>query len=742
MGSRDNLISNLLESGFEDSIDGALRQNLRSKARFDDIYTMSDSDSLQIALFKLLLSQLKYFPCTIIKSLISQNDFDINYVINENTLSLLQCACQFGQIAMVKFLLENGANIHLKFLGKTPLYLAASSNSNNADSVVSLLLKYGAVLDFETFSTVCTRGNVNMIDHMLLMCRGEILSMIHVSDPTTRSTLLMSACKQKDERVVRFLLDNGAISTIHHKDIDGQSALMYASKVGKSEIIEQLLLNDGNHQTINTRDNQGRTALMHAITAGKYDAVSILLQRGAMRNTNTDKTLLMLACIAKHSGIVRLLLNSGEAVNYVDNKGQTALMHACRNGAIDAVDILLEYDANLDSIDFNGDNAILHAFAAQAHRAVTKIILKGPTRYTINLPNQFGITPLMYASEQNDLQNTKLLLQHGATDVINETDEDGITALTHAVADKYFSDEIFSVLLRNGAGHSLFVYSKSMHANAIDLIIKNGHYRGLTIIMRDALEMINSKDTTNGKTILIYCCETHDVQAVSTLFNNPQHQHININQSDDEGRTAFIATCSLGFSFTDEANAIANILLDQRDIDVKSTTRYRRTALWHAAQNGHWNITSKLLDRFDWDSQVLYDVNVSVWDNMVNLRSLSDSKQFGNFILIVQRLLTMGIQLPIDLYHKANLQRLLAILKTHQTEEELLDADNIQLFYYGVKALLKDSKSLNNNQDENSCHKKIRMGNILVCFNWKGMQLCSNYFHLTDSVEVRLLDYL
>jgi len=91
---------------------------------------------------------------------------------------------------------------------------------------------------------------------------------------------------------------------------------------------------------------------------------------------------------------IRLLINHGVNVNWVNNLGLTPLLIACIWGYVEVAQLLLEKGAEVDK------------------------------------PNQIGMTPLYVASQNGHLDMARLLLEKGAD--INKTNHKGWTPL-HAV---------------------------------------------------------------------------------------------------------------------------------------------------------------------------------------------------------------------------------------------------------------------------------------------------------------------
>ena len=158
----------------------------------------------------------------------------------------LSWAAEIGHEAMVKLLLEKGAELETKddICGQTPL-LWATRNGNEA--VVKLLLEKGAELDAKDRNS---------------------------------QTPLSWAAQNGHEAVVKLLLEKGA--GLETKDnMYGQTPLLWATRNG-SEAVVKLLLEKG--AELETKDNIcGQTPLSWAAWNGHEAVVKLLLEKGAKK---------------------------------------------------------------------------------------------------------------------------------------------------------------------------------------------------------------------------------------------------------------------------------------------------------------------------------------------------------------------------------------------------------------------------------------------------------------------------
>ena len=222
------------------------------------------------------------------------------------------------------------------------------------------------------------------------------------------NSIFMHACLNGDKSMAYKILlakDEGKESLkVDERNKAGQDALMLASIGGHKEVVE-LLLAKGMEDLfqVNRSDKDGNTALYYAYMSkgkGAYDTFKMLLQSGAEAD-----------------------------VKNVDNK--TPLMAACIGGNLQIVRELIEkHKLDVNAVDKQGDRPIHYATQNDSNEIFQELVAKG-VDVDVNARNKEGVTPLMVAIMNGDLDRVKLLLKQPDIDV-NLYDKNGNTAVIYA----------------------------------------------------------------------------------------------------------------------------------------------------------------------------------------------------------------------------------------------------------------------------------------------------------------------
>jgi ankyrin repeat protein len=138
---------------------------------------------------------------------------------------------------------------------------------------------------------------------------------VNIQDNTQQSAYLIATSEVGDDpRLLNLTLQHGA--DVRSLDSYNGTGLIRAADRGHVAIVQALLVTP---ITVDHVNRLGWTALLEAVILGDGDA--------------------------RHTEVVRLLVDAGANVNIADREGITALAHARERGYIDMVNILEQADA-------------------------------------------------------------------------------------------------------------------------------------------------------------------------------------------------------------------------------------------------------------------------------------------------------------------------------------------------------------------------------------------------------------
>ncbi|WP_028331068.1 ankyrin repeat domain-containing protein [Brachyspira alvinipulli] len=295
------------------------------------------------------------------------------YNVNINDLdyedfTLLSHAVMDNNIEMAKLLLKYKADVNTVVNdGDTALILAVD---NNNMEMVKLLLSHAADIDYQGF-----RGRT------ALFCALEYN-------------------RKENIEMVKLLIKNKAdVNIAYDGDYENEETpLMYAVMKGYKETVKILIANKAD---INRRNRNNANALIYAYMFGHEDIADILLQNGS---DSLDKSLKV--CDLNQSTLLNLNVPLINAAHYSTN--EVFLQKLIDSGAYKDYD----YDTALrEAASYNNINAV-------------KVLIKNNA--DVNVQNRGGMTALMSACRNGNLEMTKMLLDAGADKSIKRGNYDAL----------------------------------------------------------------------------------------------------------------------------------------------------------------------------------------------------------------------------------------------------------------------------------------------------------------------------
>ncbi len=394
-----------------------------------------------------------------------------------------------GQLRVVTFLLDHGADISLKSNGQTALHVAAAAGHK---AMVELLLSRNAAVD--------ARDNADWTPLYDVAQRGyravaEAL-LAHKADVNARAsdgrTPLHRASDPGDPAMITLLLANGA--DINAADAKGKTPLITAAMNRRNaKAIEALIAAKAR---LDAADDGGRTALSYAAELGQAENVKLLL--AAKADPNAGKVNLPLHCAIKSTsaGIVEALLKAGADANRV-----------CK--------VTWAVQVFGGSTYGNPEIAPLALAAAEPRLDVIKPLLAAKAD-----PNSKRVdgVPIIF-SALNDAELMKAFLDAGAKPNVDDGSGNHRTPLSNASDPK-----VISLLL--GAGADPEVNLPLINAaNAGSLPVAEALLKGGA--------NPNAVTAWNGKTALHYATENKNSEMVNLLLK----YKADVNARNNQGLT-------------------------------------------------------------------------------------------------------------------------------------------------------------------------------------------------------------
>jgi ankyrin repeat protein len=268
---------------------------------------------------------------------------------------------------------------------------------------------------------------------------------------------LYAAIRANDLRQLTGLLDAGTGPNVQGPE--GTTPLMAAAVVGSVDAMKVLI---DRRADVNAQNAVGSTALMWSVTDAKK--ARLLLDHGANVNlaSRSGRTALIVAAFSNPSAdVVRMLLGKGANVAVMDQRKFTPMSAATYGNDTGTIRLLLDASADINTPDtFIGLTPLINAAGNRNLEAVKLLLAKGANvnavSKTENLPRiqtgivEFGgFTPLLMAVPFGPPEIVKTLMDAGAK--VNVQDYRGFTPLMLAAAADQANPETVKLLLARSA---------------------------------------------------------------------------------------------------------------------------------------------------------------------------------------------------------------------------------------------------------------------------------------------------
>ena len=442
------------------------------------------------------------------------------------------------------------------------------------------------------------------------------------------ATALHWAVYRDDLEIVDMLL--GAQAKVNIANRDGVTPLSMACLYGNVSIVKRLLSAGANAKELGLN---GETTLMLAARNGNPEVIKLLLNSGVNVNAKEPKrgtTALMWAVEQRHPAAVKVLLDGGADFaaqsggaglprNYMAARVNTsdvelaARRHAAAAAAGRTYQEQLTYELGVlaNSVGRRGDGAAV----ATPPAVDTEVVVAGLVG-----AGGGGLTPLVFAAREGDIESAKLLIDAGAN--VNQVTNYGWTPLLIATNNRHYKLGAFLIergadvnIANKGGWTPLYLATDNRNIEGGDYPVPKmdlDHLDFIKILLdKGANPNVPVKDNTltrtiftmqwffeTGATAFVRAAQSSDTTLMKLLLQfgaDPQAR-------TEHGDTALTAAAGIGWvegvtyehSAKDNVDAV-RMLLDL-DLDANAANKDGRTPLMGAALKGRNEVVQLLVD--------------------------------------------------------------------------------------------------------------------------------------------------
>ena len=461
-------------------------------------------------------------------------DVNEKFVNEDNTyISALNTAAQNGDLRMVGFLIEHGANIEYSCSLLTPF--VTNRHLWKIRDVIAIGIPPDYVSEKRAFLTAVDNGYIELVSEMVRLG-------FDLNEAEAQVNYLKVAIKNFDNEMIKYLLDRLDMSVVAPKYTP--ETLVTAIDNGYSDIAINII--ESGFDSTQTYSENMETVLHKAVMCNNIDVARALLDNGANPNAMNKllDTPLSIAIKKGFTDLCFLLSEKGASLNHADKEGNTPLLLAIQKDNHELIKKFIDGGADVNVKNKNADNALLYA-VKNANSELTSFLIKRGAK--LNITNNDFNTPLILSCQAGD-QNVVRILVEGGADVnfmnsdlntpllaavkprnasivrfliskganINEKNRATMSPIVKAVLCK--DDEIVKLLIDNGADTNITYTQYNVTKTLLQIAFDSDNMHIFELIAKSGVNL-NLKNA-NGETMLVSAIKSYKIAQAKILIEN------------------------------------------------------------------------------------------------------------------------------------------------------------------------------------------------------------------------------
>ena len=470
-----------------------------TRIKFSDDVILAIMDDLLLLIHKddLLINFSKFGYLQIVKFLI-ENGADIHAQEDQCFIN----ACTAGNLDIAEFLIENEADIHaqddeafiqtcltgylqiVQFLIENEADIHAQEDQGfiNACSsgileVVEFLIENEADVhtqEDQGFINACSSGDLQIVKFLI-----ENEADIHAQEDQG----FIKACSNGNLELIKFLVENEA--DIHSQ---GDQGFINACHSGILEVVKFLIENEAD---VHAQNDGG---FIHACYSGNLEVIEFLIENGVDIHTQEDQGFIN-ACTSKNLELIKFLLKNGADIHAKEDQG---FINTCSNGDLELIKFLIENGADIHA---KNDEGFINACYSRNLELIKFLVKNGAN---IHIKEDQGF---INACHTGNLELIKFLIENGA-DIHAQNDGGFINACYSG------NLELIKFLLENGA---------DIHAQNDEALFQN--YGSINLEVVKFLVQNGADIRVQNDQLLIKTCYNGDLELIKFLLENGADIH-------------------------------------------------------------------------------------------------------------------------------------------------------------------------------------------------------------------------